>query len=303
MARKTRFSIAQKDIVAFFDKQENSIFTKQKIAAIFQEQYEFWRLTASMKMDDFIQELIKTSFLKKHVFDFQNKKITLYTWKKFELYSLLTSLKPNAYLCYYTALHLHNLTEQIPKEYYISSLRASKIERPENLTIDTLTQEEIDAAFSKPKMGSNRVAIYDEAKIFLLESHHQEKIGITEMKLGNSLQAILVTDLERTLIDIVVRPFYSGGVYEILKAFRNCADRLSINKLSSYLNELDFLYPYHQVIGFYLENSGAYPETVLEKIQKRFPIKRKMYLVYGEKELSFSEKWGVYYPKYMGGFR
>lgn len=168
------------------------------------------------------------------------------------------------------------------------------------MTIDTLTQEEIDAAFAKPKLGSNRVAIYDDAKVFLLESHHQEKIGIVEMKLGNSQQAILVTDLERTLIDIVVRPFYSGGVYEILKAFKNCADRLSINKLSSYLNELDFLYPYHQVIGFYLENSGAYTETALEKIQKRFPIKRKMYLVYGEKELLFSEKWNVYYPKYMG---
>ena len=68
--------------------------------------------------------------------------------------------------------------------------------------------------------------------------------------------SIPTTNIERTLIDIAVRPVYSGGVFEVLKAYKMAKDKVSINKLAAYLKKIGYVYPYHQVVGFYLEKSG-----------------------------------------------
>ena len=65
-----------------------------------------------------------------------------------------------------------------------------------------------------------------------------------------------MTNVERTLIDATVKPMYAGGVFEVAKAFALANDRLSVNKLMPMLRKLDFSYPYHQAIGYYLERAG-----------------------------------------------
>jgi hypothetical protein len=84
-----------------------------------------------------------------------------------------------------------------------------------------------------------------------------------------------------------------------LKAFELVANNISINKTCSYLKKLNYIYPYHQAIGFYMEKTGVYTEKQLNKIEERFNTIRKFYLVHGEKELSFSERWQIFYPKYL----
>lgn len=50
---------------------------------------------------------------------------------------------------------------------------------------------------------------------FLQKKTNSIDVGVKTIK------KIRVTDLERTLIDIAVRPAYSGGVFEVLEAFKN----------------------------------------------------------------------------------
>jgi predicted transcriptional regulator of viral defense system len=107
---------------------------------------------------------------------------------------------------------------------------------------------------------------------------------------------IRVTDVERTLIDIAVRPFYSGGVFEVLKAYRLAKDKVSVNKLASFLKKMDYVYPYHQAIGFYLERSGAYKDSQINLLRK-FEIRFDFYLTYQMNEMSYSKDWRLYYPK------
>ena len=58
------------------------------------------------------------------------------------------------------------------------------------------------------------------------------------------------TTLERTLIDIAVRPFYAGGVAEVAKACEMAKNKeVSVNRLASMLTKMHFGYPYHQAIG------------------------------------------------------
>ena len=105
-----------------------------------------------------------------------------------------------------------------------------------------------------------------------------------------------VTDIERTLIDIAVRPSYAGGLYEVLNAYRKAQGRVSINKLTAMLRKLNYIYPYHQAIGFYLHKAGVYKETQIELL-KQFDFKYDFYLTHQMKEREYSKEWRLYYPR------
>jgi hypothetical protein len=92
-----------------------------------------------------------------------------------------------------------------------------------------------------------------------------------------------------------VRPNYSGGIYEVLHAYEAAKDRVSVNRLMATLKKLDYTYPYHQAIGFYMEQAG-YSESVLKLVEK-MEIKYDFYLTYKMKEPEYSERWKLYYPR------
>ena len=104
-----------------------------------------------------------------------------------------------------------------------------------------------------------------------------------------------VTDTERTLIDIAVRPAYSGGPKTVLDAYRRAAGKFSHEKLLEYLDRLDYTYPYHQAIGFYLERSVQNSKIILAKLeQMETPI--IFYLEHQISEPAFSDRWQLFYP-------
>lgn len=95
----------------------------------------------------------------------------------------------------------------------------------------------------------------------------------------------------------MVRPSYSSGVSEVLKAFRNANEfhKVSVNKLSGYLNRMNFIYPYHQAIGFYLEAAG-YKKSQVDIFAGR-DKEFDFYLTYDMRDMDYSKKWRIYYPK------
>ena len=161
-------------------------------------------------------------------------------------------------------MYIHNLTEQIPKSVYLN------FEQPKKTRSDNpLKQESIDNAFKKKARITKSIAPFGDFRICLLNGQQTNKLGVINTSIKSN-EIISVTNLERTLIDIAVRPAYSGGIYEVLKAYEEAAEEVSINKLISILKKLDFIYPYHQVIGFYLEQSGAYREFQINLLKNSY---------------------------------
>jgi predicted transcriptional regulator of viral defense system len=103
-----------------------------------------------------------------------------------------------------------------------------------------------------------------------------------------------VTNLERTLIDAIVRPQYAGGIRAVIRCFEKAKDRISISEVALLLGKMDYVYPYHQALGFVLQRVGL-PEETLSPLKER-KIRFKFYLDYGMKSPKFDPTWKLYYP-------
>jgi hypothetical protein len=216
-----------------------------------------------------------------------DKTVERYFYKDPGIFELAVSLKAKSYISHYPALLLNDLTNQAPKAIYVTHELRQKPKRPV-----TLTQEGIDSAFSKPQRRSGTELIYQDYKITLLEGKFTNRAGVI------TANNIAYTNLERTLIDATVRPNYSGGAFSVLEAYRNAVNKnVSVNKMAVLLNKIDFIYPYHQAVGFYLERAG-YKGNLLDLLRRK-PMDFRFYLDYDMVEKEYSSEWKIYYPKGM----
>jgi predicted transcriptional regulator of viral defense system len=287
---EARIKIAKADIIKVFQESTHNIYKRSDIDRILEDNRAFWRLRRTMTVDEFIKFLLQETKLKKVSFDFPNRKIIKYVWGKAHFYDLLMTLQPACYFSHYTAMYLHGLTDQVPKTIYINKEQTLK-SRGEG----SLTQERIDFALRRPTRISNNFTEHQNYKIYLLNGKNTGNLGVINIEDPEG-EKIRVTDIERTLIDITVRPVYAGGIFEVLKAYKLAQSKISVNKLAAILKKLDYIYPYHQAVGFYLEKAGVYKESSISLLQK-FGFKYNFYLTHQIKEKQYSEKWHLYFPK------
>jgi len=288
--KQTRFQIAKKDIISLFEEYGKNIFSYNDISKILDENRRFWRLPVNLTANAFVGLLIDHTKLQRQEINFPREKVLRFTWGEISAFSLALNLKKDSYFTHYTALFWHNLTDQVPKTIYVNYEQSKK-----NVKDAELPQDRIDRAFSnRPRISSN-IAAFGDYKICLLNGKFTNRTGVTEI-VSPENDNITVTDIERTLIDIVVRPSYSGGIHEVLNAYKKAARRVSINKLSAMLRKLNYIYPYHQAIGFYLQRAGVYREAQI-RLLKKFDFEFDFYITHQMKETEYSKEWRLYYPK------
>lgn len=61
------------------------------------------------------------------------------------------------------------------------------------------------------------------------------------------------------------------------------------------LTSMNLAYPYHQVIGFYMERAGFAGDEI-ERF-RRLGLKFDFYLAHAIIEKNFDQRWRVYFPK------
>jgi predicted transcriptional regulator of viral defense system len=243
------------------------------------------KLPKNVTIIEMIKILESANILMKVELLFPSKKYTRYTRGKESIYEIISSLDSNAYYSHLSALFFHGLLEQVPSDIYVN---IEQSEKPGNS--NAMLQENIKKAFLSPPRITSNVINYQQWRIFLLNGKHTNKTGVINMK-GSKKSKTFVTNLERTLIDIVVSPHYSGGVHNVLNVYKKAINKVSINKIFSMLKELNYSYPYHQSIGFYLDNASSITESKIFK--ESFPMQFDFYLDHKMQKTEYSEKWSV----------
>lgn len=307
---RTRKELLDRVFTDYYELEGKTIFKEKELRFIFETLRDDLRMKsiAFRKFVNFLQNTGYITDVKRITVDNSSRK--LYFSKFFDpnngfrnSLELAKTLYDDGYISHYTAAYLHGLTEQIPKTIYV------RVEYPtysNNSSEVKLTQERIDIAFSKPYKISNKFSVknflgFRIKKVFTKKSR---KVGVSKISIDDkSNLEIKITSIERTLIDIAVRPEYSGGISEVCKIYRNAVKMgvIDIHKIVNLIKRLNFVYPYHQTIGFLLELSGV-NSAELNYIRRNFPIRYDFYLMHGmnkteQEDIVFVQDWRIYVPK------
>lgn len=282
----TRYKQLPHSIKDFFEKTTQKVFSIDDIDSVYIERFS--GILAASTTEKFAKQVVQANILKAKEFEFsaQIKPQIRFWTKKADIFDIAVTLMPNAHLSHNTALYLHGMLEQHPKSIYVTSEQSKKHFRQQT---NELEQDNVDYAFSKTQRLSNLTCNMDKYKIIALRGMGSDDLGVI------NLSGKQTTSLERTLLDVTVRPGYAGGVFGVLNAYIKAKERIDTRVLFDYLNTINYTYPYHQCIGFYLEKAGYKTSQI-----SCFEIREKcidFYLDYAMTDPAYSEKWRLYFPK------
>lgn len=214
----------------------------------------------------------------------------VYTWKSFSIYELLPTIKPNGFYSHITAAYFHELIVPEPENIIFNNEQSRS-----GSDLQALTQGAINYAFKNKQRLTNATTYIDGKKIWYINGKNTNNYGVTYKQIDPVLY-IPLTNIERTLIDIVVRPYYGGGPRNIVQAYKSAKGKFSIQELERALRELNYKYPYYQAIGFYLEMAKVYDDKSINRFQNFDKISFDFYLDYQIQNPLYNPKWRIFYP-------
>jgi hypothetical protein len=205
---------------------------------LFIEKHREWNLPPSMTSYTFLQLLLTRTHLSQlRLRSRHYSSLILYSWegKASPLSVALRIKKHGAFFSHGSAMWIHGLNQN-HKNIFINNEQS-----PKPKSSSYLSQEGIDRAFQNQQRYSKLFYKYQDTRITLINGKHSGRLEVQQSH-APSGHAVDVTSLERTLIDITVRPGYSSGVPAVLQAFRLARGRISVTKLLGILRKLDYAY-------------------------------------------------------------
>jgi predicted transcriptional regulator of viral defense system len=139
-----------------------------------------------------------------------------------------------AAISHFSALHYHELTDQIPRRVFVTTTTGHWVPRADK---------------ARGNGGGYRVG---ETVYQFVQVKPERFFGIKEVWIDDA--RVTVTDMERTLIDGLLMPQYCGGFTEVIQAFAGAHSRLNLDRLIAYALKLGAATA--KRLGWVLENTG-----------------------------------------------
>jgi predicted transcriptional regulator of viral defense system len=281
MTQEVEFKMSDEKIMTALSG--SGVYSLSDLQNLFRLKRGEWSLSS---FSAFVKKLKSLGLVERNLIDsngVQRKK--LFTMDDFDHLECAGRFFNNSYLSHHTALFFNDLTEQIPKTIYVSY----ELSPVAGVKKGDLVQSGIDVSFSKPGREPEIFSFASRSVVI----HASKFSGLTGV-IKHGSGKFSFTDVERTLIDSAVNPNLSGGIYNVLNIFQQGRGVYSVDKLLEYLIKLNYTYPYHQVLGFLLERSGA-PEEQLSLFEK-IGVRYRFYLDREITEPVLSKRWNLIYP-------
>lgn len=182
-------------------------------------------------------------------------------------YEIAMSLIDQVAIAYWSAMHHHQLTQQIPHKIFLLTITNTRLPR----TV----------------IGKDREILINKIHYHLLSVKKEHYFGIKKFWIGSV--KISVTDLERTLVDAISKPKYCGGFSEVIEAFKLALDKIDIVKIINYSKMMGV--SNMRRLGWMLEYISIKSELIQE-LQIKFSGYVKLNPS-GSNKGKFNKKWGV----------
>ncbi len=285
----TRLELALEDLTALFDTSDVTSYTRSDLASVLRNSRSELHLAQKTTVNEFIQFLVNHTKMEKiNLQSSDYPKLTRYFWGRPSPFQVALSIRGDSYLTHTTAVFLHGLSDQLPQMIYVNREQSPK---PQT---GSITQEGLNRAFARPQRRSKYIYEYNDWKITILSGKSTGNLGVATVA-GPNGETLPVTGIERTLIDLVVRPTYSGGIYHVLDVYKTAKEKMSVSILLDILKKLDYSYPYHQTIGFYMQRAG-YEEVRWSRL-KQSGLKFDFYLAHDIRDRIYNSEWRLFIPK------
>jgi hypothetical protein len=287
---RTRLEAAQEAIVAYFAARSD-VYVHADLAAVLRDHRRAWDLTKNTTVADFLN-FLQTHGRLRHLeirsAPPYHETVHRYTWGDASALRVATEIRRGSYLCHGTAVELHGLATLSDRTIYVNDEQSSKLNR------GSLTQEGIRQAFSRPQRTSKLSFAFKDARVVIVNGKHTDRLGAVDLP-GPAGEKLRCASLERTLIDIAVRPSYAGGIVRVAEAYKNALNRISVDRLCALLETLSYTYPYHQAIGFLMQHAGYPPHAY--KLLLKMPIEFDFYLQHNLSDPAYNTDWKIYVPR------
>lgn len=295
---KLRLQDARRDISSLLTE---TIYAPQTLEALLSQHREEWRFPRTLHSEFFLDYLVRTRLLQKHIFTRVGEKelvsypeeITLFAKPDASDFDIALGMRSRSHLSHLSAAYLHGLTDLVPRIVYTNREQTPKGNR--STTGGVLKQEAVDRAFSKPERATGYAYTDERVQVVLLNGMFTNRLDVYDAPFGENGRLYPSTSLERTLIDCVVRPNHAGGIHEVLSMYEAARERVSVRRLRKVLDDLAYTYPYRQAIGFMLERAGVDSKQLRAFEHPSFEI--DFYLDYEMSETEYSSRWRLKYPK------
>lgn len=272
-----------------FDAPPN-VYTLRELRALISRHRRVWGVPSGTKTGEIVESIEALGVLEPvELTSDEYKPIRRYRTARASACELGVALRAGSFISHGTAARVHGLVSTTSNTIVINKEQSVK-PRPTG----GLSQEPLDRAFARPQRRSRFVYTDGTHDFLLISGKHTNRYEVTTAPTESGAD-VPIASVERTLVDLCVRPEYVGDTDDVLEAFRSALDRgVAPIRVHETLSKMSYLYPYHQALGFWFERAGA-SEASLESLratERHFDF----YVCHEIENATHDPTWRVHYP-------
>lgn len=259
------------------------VFSFEQIYMILENLKDKNLVQQGMSSNMFYSKLLEDGLISYTVTFRDIQKIRYTLNKEFNIYDFAYSLENKSFFPMFTSLNIQGLSNYRNNFVFISRERKER----NNFISRSLTQDAIDKAFTRNPRRTKAHDVINGYNLVLLESNNTEGIGII------NYNGYRVSSINRAFIEIISNIHYFISPNNVINEFKIIKNKLDIDEILKIIEKFDFVYPYYQLAGYYLEEIGFTKNELFKFYSKKSDL--IFYTVKNKEKYEFNEYWNIKY--------